>query len=286
MGHSPEGGTRLSEIWQRLESVCRRLWDADSPAALDLQAVIEEFQGETRRAEQMIAALRKNHDELRQTLTDDMERVFAEQIRSLQFELGTVRDHAAALEADVAQKEKHNQELLRHLTEKEAVNLGFHEKFLASAAEQDEARAKKMESFYEGLQAKEKSIEDEWEARRAELEAQYQQRNEALKKKYEELLQEMQARAAALEEHYAKKAREIELTQERFRTEREGWETFRLAEHQVLSKRKAELALQTENLTGAYKKKQTELQRIKEAMQSELADVVRQYQAKMRGPGA
>jgi chromosome segregation ATPase len=286
MEQNPEGETRLPEVWQRLETICRRLWDADSPVALDLQVVIEEFKGETHRAEQSISTLRKLHNELRETLTKDMQQASADEIRSLKFELKTVRDHAAALEADVVQKEKRNQELLKELAEKEAVNLEFHERFLASAAEQDEARAKKMESFYQDLQKKEADIEAGWEARRAELETGYKQRNEALKKRHEELLEEMQSRAAALEEHYAKKAREIELTQERFRTEREGWETFRLAEQQVLSKRKEELALHTENLASEYKKKQGELQRIKEAMQAELAEVVRQYQAKMRGPGA
>jgi uncharacterized protein YukE len=285
MDQNAEGETRLSEAWQRLEAICRGLWDADSPAALDMQAVIEEFKGEARRAEQLITTLRKNYDELRQTLSRDMERAFADQIRSLQFELKTVRDHAAALEADAAQKEKLNQGLLTELAEKEAVNLEFHEKFLASAAEQDEARAKKMESFYQDLRKKEAAIEAEWEARRAELETGYKQRNEALKKKHEELLEEMKSRAAALEEHYGKKGRELELGQEHALAERAAWEAARLSEQRTLSKRKEELTLQADNLASEYKKKQAELQRIKEAMQSELAEVVRQYQAKMRGPG-
>ena len=44
--------------------------------------------------------------------------------------------------------------------------------------------------------------------------------------------------------------------------------------------------MQADNLAGEYKKKQLELQRIKESMQSELAEVVRQYQSRMRSSGA
>ncbi|MBI5242410.1 MAG: hypothetical protein HY922_01845 [Elusimicrobia bacterium] len=280
--NSANGEIRLHETWQRLETICRGLWDANSPTALDMQAVVEEFKGEAHRAEQMISTLRKNQDELRETLAKDLQQASADEIRPLLVELKTLREHAAVLEAAVAEKEKRNQELLKEIAGKEATDLEFHEKFLASSAEQDEARAKKMESFYEDLQKKEAAIEAEWETRRAELETGYKQRNEALKRKHEESLAELQARAAALEQHYSKRERELETAQERFRAEREAWEAGRLSESQAVSKRKEELALQAENLAGDYKKKQAELQRIKEAMQSELAEVVRQYQARMR----
>ena len=66
---------------------------------------------------------------------------------------------------------------------KEAVNLEFHDKFLKTTAEQDEARAKKMESFYKEIVAKEAELEARWESRHNALETEYQQRAEALKKK-------------------------------------------------------------------------------------------------------
>ena len=278
--------TRLPEVWPRLEAICRRLWDADSPAAVDLQAVIEEFKSEIRRAEQMISSMRKLHAELRDTVTKDLQRSFADEIRGLQFQLKTTQDRCAALEVDVTQKEERIEQLLKEIAAKEAVNLEFHEKFLASTAQQDEARAKKMEGFYQELQKKEEAIEAQWEARRAALEVEYKQRSEALKQKHEGLLGEIKSRAATLEEHYTKREQELELTQEHFRADREAWESARLAEQQALAKRSDSLTVQADNLAGEYKKKQLELQRIKESMQSELAEVVLQYQSRMRSSGA
>ena len=91
------------------------------------------------------------------------------------------------------------------------------------------------------------------------------------------------ARAAALEEHYVKVGREADSERERLRGEREAWEAGRLAESRALSQRQQELAAQTENLAAEYQRKRSELQRVKETMQSELARVVQEYQAK-KGP--
>ena len=286
MENNPSSETRLPEVWKRLETICQRLWDTDSPSAVDLQALIEEFKGETHRAEQMIVRMRKLHDELRETVTKEVQRSFSDEVRTLQVQLKNAQERVAALEAASAKKEDRIESLLQELASKEAVNLEFHEKFLASTAEQDESRAKKMDSFYKELTQKEEQLESRWEARHATLDAEHKQRSDALKKRHEGLLEEIQARAAALEEHYSQREHAQELAQEHCRTDREAWDAARISEAQALSKRKEEIALQADNLASEYKKKQLELQKIKESLQSELAEVVRQYQAKMRGSGA
>lgn len=280
------GETRLPEAWQRLEAICRRLWDSDSPTAVDLQALIEEFKGEAHRAEQTLLTLRKLNAELRETVTKEVQRGFTDEVHTLQIQLKNAQERVAALEAASAKKEERIESLLKELAAKEAVNLEFHEKFLASTAEQDEARAKKMDSFYKELTQKETQLEARWEARHAALEAEHKQRTESLKRRYDDLLEEIKSRAAAMEEHCSKRERELELTQEQFRADREGWDAARLSEAQSLSKKKEELALQADNLAAEYRKKQQELQKIKEGMQAELSEVVRQYQARMRGTGA
>jgi uncharacterized protein YukE len=285
MNKNPNGEIHLAESWNRLELVCRRLWDADSPAALELQAIVEEFKGEARRAEETVATLRRVQSELRDTLSREMERAYSEEIQALRLQLKRAEEHGAGQGAKLAEEEAHNQRLIQELTAKEAQNLEFHEKFLAASAEQDEARAKKMETFYKDLQAKEAALEARWEARHAALEEEHKQRAEALKRRHEELLAEIKVRAATFDEHCSKRETEVELAQKRLQADREAWDANRLAESQTMSKRREELALQAESLAGEYKKKQAELQRIKEAMQSELAEVVRQYQAKMRDSG-
>jgi chromosome segregation ATPase len=277
------GETRLPEVWQRLETICRRLWDADAPAAVDLQALIEEFKGETHRVEQTLIRMHKAQEELRETVTKEVQRGLAEEIRTLQVRLKNAQDRIEVLEAGSARKEERIQELLKDIAAKEATNLEFHEKFLASTAEQDEARAKKMENFYKELTAKDAQLEAGWERRHAALEAEHKQQTEALKKRHSDLLDEMKSRAAAIEEHYSKRERELEAAQESFRADRETWDATRISEAKSLSKRKEELSLQADNLASEYKKKQTDLQRLKDSMQSELAEVVRQYQVKTRG---
>jgi uncharacterized protein YukE len=286
MNKNPNGEIHLAESWNRLELVCRRLWDADSPAALELQAIVEEFKGEARRAEETVATLRRVQSELRDTLSREMERAYSEEIQALRLQLKRAEENSAGQDAKLAQREAHNQRLLQELAAKETQNLAFHERFLAESAEQDEARAQKMETFYKGVQAKEAALEARWEARHAALEEEHKQRAETLKKKHEELLAELKTRAAGLEDHYSTRETELELGQKRLQADREAWDANRLAESQTMSKRREELALQAESLAGEYKKKQVELQRIKEAMQSELAEVVRQYQARMRDPGS
>jgi hypothetical protein len=39
MNKNSNGEIRLAESWDRIELVCRRLWEADSPAALEPQAI-------------------------------------------------------------------------------------------------------------------------------------------------------------------------------------------------------------------------------------------------------
>ena len=89
--------TRLLEVWQRLETICRQLWDADSPAAVDLQAIMEEFKGEARRAEQTLSRLRKVQEELRETVTKEVEQGFADELRTVQFQLKSALEREAAL---------------------------------------------------------------------------------------------------------------------------------------------------------------------------------------------
>ncbi len=274
----------LHEALERLESLCRRLWDADSPAAIDLQAVIDEFSGSARRAEQTIAVLRQRNAELQESAAKETESAVRAAVGEPQRRLAAAEERLAAAESGLAEKEKRIAALLGELAAREAQNLEFHEKYLKTAAEQDEARAQRMDAFYRQLSAKESELESLWEKRHAALETEHRQRVEAFKKRQEELLQDIGARAAALEEHYLKVGREAESERERMRGEREAWESGRLAESRALSQRQQELSAQTENLAAEYQRKRSELQRVKETMQSELARVVQEYQAK-KGPG-
>ena len=274
----------LRESWLKLDPVCRRLWDSDSPLAVDLQAIIEEFKGEVHRAEQMVSTLRRINKEVHDKVTKELQRSHSEEIWALQVQIKNCQDRNILLDSTVAQKEQRIEDLLKELAAKEALNVEFHDTFLKNSADQDEARSKKMETFYKNLTDKETQLEGRWEIRHEELETQHKQRTEALQKKHADLVEEIKARVAAMEEQHSRRSLDIDRDWERLRTEREAYEAQRLSKESALAKRKDELAQQAETLADEYKKKQAELQRIKESLQSELAEVVRQYHAKMHGP--
>jgi hypothetical protein len=278
--------TRLHETWQRLESICRRLWECNSPTAVDLQVVIEEFKNESCRAEQLVTALRKLASELRETVTRGVEERVGEELRALKEQHRLATGRLAELEPAAIQKDQRIHDLVQELAAKESLNLEFHGRFLQSNAEQDGSRAKQMEAFYKDLLQRERDMESRWSARYAALEAEHKQRTAALKQRHDDLLAELQTRAARLEERLGKREAELESAEQHLQNEQGTWETQRLSEQHALAQRQKELDLEAAKLANDYKKKQEDIQLLKEAMQAELAEVVREYQSKMRGKGA
>lgn len=64
--------------------------------------------------------------------------------------------------------------------------------------------------------------------------------------------------------------------------ERMTWESQTLQQREIFNKREEDLKKQSQDLLSEYKMKQDELQRIKEGMKTEIAELVRQYQAKLK----
>ncbi len=249
---------KLSEMWQRLETVCQRLWNDDSPAAVSLQAVIEEFRGHVARVEQEVVASRKAIAEQRAAAARELEDQYSDKLRALEAQSARQAARISNLEQNLAGREKELDSALRDLAQKEAENVKFHDEYLKAASRYDEMQAKKMEAFYQDLQKKGAELETLWEGRQKVLENEYRQREAQLRQFQDRLVQEQAA-----------------------------WERQKLSEHEALSKRDEELKKSSQDLSHDYTRKQAELQKIKEGMQREIAEVVRQYQAKLRaGSGA
>jgi ElaB/YqjD/DUF883 family membrane-anchored ribosome-binding protein len=77
----------LTEAWERLEIVCRRLWDENSSSAIESQAIFEEFKGEVQRIDALLA----NLDELHSHERRDHEEDLAAMRRQYEMELAGVR---------------------------------------------------------------------------------------------------------------------------------------------------------------------------------------------------
>ncbi len=262
---------RLDEIWARLNDVCRKLWQEDSPAAVGLEAITEEFKGEVRRLGQALAASQKTLSEQKYMLSKEFNEFFSDQILELKSQISRGSVRIAALEKTLASREAEIDNILKALADKEAENVKFHDEYLKAASQSDELQARKMEVFYQELKNKEAELEKTWESRKKALEDDHRQHIESLQKKEK-----------TLEEKFAQREKELRDFQERFMQERMTWESQTLQQREIFNKREEDLKKQSQDLLSEYKIKQDELQRIKDGMKSEIAELVHQYQAKLK----
>jgi len=236
----------LTSTWERLEALCRRLWDDNSPAAVEAQAVYEEFKGEVHRVETLVA----NFDELREHDRSEHEEDLAAMRRQYEMEIAGLRKRLELLEKSVAERDARIDGLLLSLAKKEEEALEFHAQVLRMSASSDETKSKKMEEFYEELVKKESAMGDAWEQRRKTLETEH----------------------AHLRQIVAAK-----------QTELDAWEQRRVAEEIELKRRATDLELKSQQLAQEYRKKQQDIEDLKKGLQASITDLVHQYQSRLRG---
>ncbi len=277
--------THLSESWSRLEPICRRLWEENSPAAVNLQAVMEEFGGEAQRVEQMLQACQKALHEQQEKLSEDAAFLRSEQSKSQTLELETAKAQLARAEGSLSQKRTKADGLKAELSAQVAENVEFHDKFLKAEAAHDEDRVKKMEAFYTELNKKGATLETSWEARHKALEEEHRLRDAALQKKHDALAEALKNRIVELEQFYAKQDAELTKAHDRMMQEMTAWEASNRLKDEALLKRDKESTLREHQWKEEYTKKQLEFEGLKESLQREVAEIVKQYQAKLRNEG-
>ena len=238
--------SHLPSAWERLEVVCRRLWDENSPTAVETQAIVEEFKGEVLRVDTHLA----NLDEVRSNDLRGHEEALAAMRRQYEMELASVKKRLELQEASMRDKDAQMEELLKTLARKEEENLNFHSQVLRMSATSDETKTKKMEEFYQELMKKEAALSDSW-----------QQRQQTLEKEHGHQVKILVARQSELD----------------------AWETRRMSEEESLKKRTTDVEIKTQALAQEYRKKQQEIEDLKANLQKSITDIVRQYQARLHG---
>jgi chromosome segregation ATPase len=241
--------TTLHDAWSRLEKVCQRLWDDNSPCAVEVQAVVEEFKGEMNR----VAAYTSSTEALRRELGREREDAMAALRRQYEIETASLKKRLELVENAGRTKDARADELLETLAKKEAENLEFHAQVLKMSADTDKDRAKKMESFYTDLTRKETEREEVWA-----------KREKSLDEEHHKLQQILQAKQAELD----------------------AWEQRRIAEEDEIKRRATDVELKSQQLAQEYRKKQQEIEDLKTGLQRSITELVRQYQARVRGGDA
>jgi chromosome segregation ATPase len=239
--------TALESVWERLEAVCRKLWDENSPNAVEAQAVVEEFKGEVHRVSLHLA----NIDELRAHDQREHEEDLAEMRRQYEMELAGLKKRLELGDQAAREKDARMDDLMKTIARKEEENLEFHSQVLRMSAASDETKTKKMEEFYQELMKKEAALADSWQKRHMTLEQEHQHLEKILA------------------------ARQTEL---------DAWENRRMNEEDALKKRSTDVEIKAQQVAQEYRKRQQEIEDLKASLQKSITDLVRQYQARLRGP--
>ncbi|MFI5363528.1 MAG: hypothetical protein ACHQ49_16290 [Elusimicrobiota bacterium] len=237
----------LSAAWMRLEAVCRKLWDENSAHAVETQAVVEEFKGEVHRVDTFLASAEEMHLlEAREHESD-----LAAMRRHYELEIAGLKKRLSLQDSAIHDKDARIEELLKTLSRKEEENLNFHSEVLRMSASGDEIKTKKMGEFYQELMKKEASLADSWQQRHVVLEQEHENRQKV---------------------HAVRQA------------ELDAWENRRISEEESLQKRTTDVDIKSTQLAQEYRKKQQEIDDLKASLQRSITDLVRQYQARLRGP--
>jgi hypothetical protein len=241
--------TVLADAWSRLEEVCRRLWEENSPIAVEMQAIVEEFKGEVARMDAQFSLA----DEHRRHEATEHEEALASLRRQYEMELAGAKKRLELMEKSLHEKDLHIEDSLKVISRKEEENLEFHSQILRMSAAGDEVKSKKMDEFYQELLKKEAAMDASWQQRHQALEKDHQQTKEVLASKQAEL---------------------------------DAWNVRRQNEEEALLKKQTDHDIRSQHLVQEYRKKQQEIEDLKASLQKNITDLVHQYQARLKGGDA
>lgn len=238
--------TLLTDAWSRLDEVSRRLWEENSPAAVETQAIVEEFKGEVTRMDAQFALA----DEHSRHEAVEHEEALALMRRQYEMELAGAKKRLDLMEKSLNEKDLRVEELMKVLARKEEENLEFHSQVLRMSAAGDEVKSKKMDDFYQELLKKEAAMDASWQQRHQALEKDHQQAKEVLASKQAEF---------------------------------DSWDMRRQTEEDAFLKKQTDLEIRSQHLVQEYRIKQQEIEDLKASLQKSVTDLVRQYQARLKG---
>jgi chromosome segregation ATPase len=274
------GDVDLNELWGRLESACQKLWQEDKVAAIPLQAVADEVRIAFRHVEQLMGSMKRTVDEQQSLIAHEFQARYDAKVSMLERQLAESQARVKDLEKEQAKSKAHVDALMSDIEVKEKENTEFREKYLKIELQRDSERAKQLESFLEELNVKEREREAHWKQRSATLEDDIKLRQRHLDEEYRRPLEDLQQRAAEMEDSYTKKEVALKELQRQLLTE------FQLKDAK-LKDTEASLKVQSESLAShaqeldrSYGQKRAELERLKQDMRAEIAELARHYKAK------
>ncbi len=275
---------KLASTWERLGAAVKDLWNANSPSAVELQALYEEFKGEAERAEMAIESYRRTLAGQRESLRTEFEEAYSHRFNELESALAAIEERLARSEANLAQERRRSEGLSRDLLDKEAEMSALREQALKSQEEQDAQKAHRLADLFASLKKRRDELESIFAERQRALESGYAQEFQSLQGRHAQAMDDFRRRLSEIEAHYAKRESELSASHERMMSEITAWEAKNRKRDEELLRRESELLRQERELTDSYRKKQMELEKTKEEMQRELSQMIRRYRESQGRP--
>ena len=245
----------LDALCEKLETVCRKVWDDDRVSAVPLQAVSNELIAGIRRAEEIIASLRQDLQSQRPAIT----REFEEKLALLQEKIEHADARTASVNDELRKVRAKIDALRKDLEAKEDELSLFQEKYLKLEVQKDSARTDHMEKFIEEQDIKERERENFWKQRHLALEKDLKTHEADFENRRRSLMEELQSSAEEARKLNLRKEAELAETQKQLQ-----------AEFHTRGK-----ALQERELE--YARKYEELEKLKQNLRAEIAELTRQY---------
>lgn len=263
----------MHELIERLEAVCRKLWDEDRVNAVGLQAVANELKIALQQNERVTQSL---HERVHATKRDCAMQYEAK-LATLNDQLTYYMAQTAAHQEELVKAKAHIEALLGQVEAKEEESVRFREKYLKLESDKELARTEKLDELIEEIGAKDRKREEHWKQRHHALESEFTQRQLELEATHKTLLDEIRNRADQMEEAYRQKESKLTEIQKQFQKAFHDQEA-RLRDQQlkVLGDTEA-LAARSVQLERDYAQKRAEVETLKQNLKAEVEGLTRRY---------
>lgn len=207
-----------SELFDRLKTLLERLWEDKNPAAVHLNALLNEFDVEMKSLEGIVQEYEADYA----SRLSFMEKQYKDKIAALEGELGEYRNRVAAMDKERAESAERTEELNRGLKQKEAELADFKARTAEAEADLNLKYASRMHELFDKVNKKETEMIARWEeknksldARIADAESEHAARARQLRLKEKALEDDFNARKSELIKTFDRIRLELEAREER-----------------------------------------------------------------------
>ena len=205
-----------AELFERLKGLLERLWEDKNPAAVHLNALLNEFDVEMKSLEGVVQEYEADYA----SRLSFMEKQYKDRIASLENELSEHKARVSSLDSARIESASRQEELSRALKQKETELADFRAKASETEAELNLKYAARMQELYDRVNKKETDMIARWEEKNKTLDG----RLGEVENDYAARVRQLKLKEKALEDDFNSRKAELIKTFDRIRLEFEARE--------------------------------------------------------------